>query len=257
MSYVADFNLYANCSDLWQMALPPDTLFCDGGIEPGQWSGITKVGLSSGTVAIDLASNPRDDFSVVLKCISGGELNVDGVVNPGAVPTFAISLNNGITYSPVLTPQGQVSKTTANGTSILNYQLGGFRLLLNNGTAPSFIATNTWSFTTSASPDCIRALSRSSRFVENYLQDTYQLPYTSWGDDLRGVVCEMARWYLIRRRGLHQNQDMVAYKPDEAMHWLTEVAKGNIQPAIIEKNGAYLFPDVVHARCKYEMDWRM
>lgn len=257
MGYVQTSNLYASTSNLWQMALPPDTLFCDGSLLPGIWTTPVLTGTSTGSVKIDPASNPHDDLVCILKCISSGELNQDGVINPGNPPVFQLSLDSGVTFSFPLYPQSFVSKDVANGTNLLSYVFSGIRFFLLNGNAPvSFVANDTWNFTTSASPDIISALSRASRFVENYLQDTYQLPYTAWGDDLRGVVCEMARWYLIKRRGLHQRQDMQAYAPVEAMDWLKNVAEGNIQPAIIEKNGTYLFPSVVCARRRYEMDWR-
>lgn len=256
MGYQQTYNLYATTSDLWQMTLPPDTLFCDGGTQSGQWNEPVKMGTSTGLITFDDASNPKDDFVGVIKCVTGGELNVDGVINAGPPPTFSISLDNGVTFSPPLSPRSQLSKTYADGTNIINFRDGGFRLLLVNGTAPSYVANDTWQFTTSASPDLIRALRRASRFVENYLQDTYQLPYTSWDDDLRGVVCDFACWYLIKRRGLHQKQDMEAYEPTESMKWLENVGKGNIQPAILEKNAAYYYPEIVQTRPPYLTFWR-
>lgn len=75
--------VYATPLDMWQMALPPDTLFQDQGIEPGTWTSPVKTGTGTGSMAVALESNPRSDFSVLVRCVSGGELNVYGLINPG------------------------------------------------------------------------------------------------------------------------------------------------------------------------------
>ena len=91
-------------SDMWQLALPPDTLFQDQGIEPGTWTSPVKLN-RYGQHGGRLESNPRSNFSVLVRCVSGGELNVYGLINPGPVPRFVISLDAGVTFSPVLTPK--------------------------------------------------------------------------------------------------------------------------------------------------------
>lgn len=240
--------VYATPLDMWQMALPPDTLFQDQGIEPGTWTSPVKSGTGTGSMAVALESNPRSDFSVLVRCVSGGELNVYGLINPGAVPRFVISLDAGVTFSPQLTPKDD---------GCLAFQKGGFTVEFENGlAAPSFNVNDEWTFSTTASPDVLRFLSAASRYVDGKLKNTYSTPLTEWGDDLKLVVCQIARWFLILRRGLDKGQDFEVYKPVDAFLWLEETGKGYNQAAVKENGSGFVFADWMVARAPFRTGWR-
>lgn len=120
---------YATPADLWTLALPPDALFGEQGIEPGTWTDPTRTaGTGLGGVQVWDASHPRSDFAVKVQVASGGELNEQGYLNPGAEPTVRISLDGGVTYSRMLRPD-------ASGR--IDHVRGGFTLLLANGISGS------------------------------------------------------------------------------------------------------------------------
>lgn len=119
--------VYATPADLWQLALPPDSLYGEQGIEPGPSTDPARTsGSGLGSVLVWERSNPRSDFAVRLLVASGGELNQDGYLNPGPEPTFRISLDAGVGYSRLLRPD-------RNGR--IDYTRGGFGLVLANGTS--------------------------------------------------------------------------------------------------------------------------
>lgn len=238
--------VFATAADMWQLATPPDSLFQDQSLAPGTWSTILKIGAGTGTMTLLKESSPLFEFSVMVKCVVAGELVVYGVVNPGVVPQFVISLDGGATYSPPYLPND-------NGT--VKFIRGGFTLQFLNNTAPSFLVGDMFAFTTTASPDVVRFLSAASAQVESVIRNTYQPPYASWGDDVRLRVCELARWYLLKKRGIDKDQDFEVYKPTETMKWLDDVAKGYIQPSIVQVNRDKLYPDVIVVRKPFRTSW--
>lgn len=128
---------YATPSDFWQLAAPPDSLFEENGFEPGQISSIVQTGPGLGSLTIGSGSNPRDSWSVVVKCVRSGEVNTP-YVNPGPLPQFQLSLDGGLTYLwPVYEPSEILQEGAAPTTqtpSIIKIQKGGFSLILKNGT---------------------------------------------------------------------------------------------------------------------------
>jgi hypothetical protein len=257
MSYIDDNKLYLSATQFFRFAMPPKTLFCDGGIIAGPVSAVTHTGTGTGTVVVDLQSNAWDDYQVIVKCISGGELNVDGVANANPPPAFAVSLDNGVTYGQTITPTTPKGYTIATTNSFIDVVVGGFRVLFTNGTpTPSFVANDTYRFTTSVSPDIVAALSFASRFADGYLVNTYNLPLLAWSDDLRMMVAKMARWELLGKRGMHADQTMQSYEPKEALEWLVKVARGDLQPIITETPAPYLFPFAIEPSRAYRNDWR-
>jgi hypothetical protein len=240
--------VYATPSDFWQLALPPDTLFQDKSIESGDWSAVVKTGVGTGFLDLHPDSNPRDVSSVVTRCISGGELTIYGELNPSPTPTFAISLNNGLTFGIPQNP---------NEKNWIPYTRGGFTLQLKNGAiTPSFVAGDEWKFTTTPSPFLVRALSIASRIIDMYLSDTYHVPLSSWGDDIVSMTCDLARWEVIKHRGLNKSQDFMVYDPQQTMKTLLMIARGELQPNVVESGAPYVFPMVIIPRQKYATDWR-
>lgn len=240
--------IYATVQDLWQLALPPDTLFQDGSIRPGMWSTVAKTGTGSGSLILGNDSNPIGPFNVIVDCVLGGELNVYGIVNPSQVPQFIISLDNGVTFSPSVMP---------NDNGAIKSIFGGFTLQFKNGvTAPSFVIGDRYTFVTNVSPDLQRFLSFASRYVDSYLKSTYQPPYAEFGDDIVGVVCKIARWEMLKKRGMDKTQDFVIYEPKDEMQWLKDIAAGRVTPSIIEKNGQKLYPNIMVLRQPFKTVWR-
>lgn len=239
--------VYATAQDMWQLALPPDTLFQDQDLEPGQWTVPVKTGSGLGSMGVELASNPRSDFIVIVKCVTAGEINVYGVLNPGPVPQFVISLNNGLTFSQVLTPLED---------GFLAYQKGGFSLRFTNGVATSFVVNDQWTFLTQSSPDILRFLSAASRFIDGKLKNTYCTPLKTWGDDLTLITCQIARWFMLQRRGMDKNQDFEIYNPKDAFKWLNETGKGDNQADVLENGNGFTFPQWMVASRPYKTFWR-
>lgn len=240
--------VYATPLDMWHFALPPDTLFKDRGVEPGAWTTPVKTGVGTGEMQLALDSNPRSNFDVLVRCVSAGELNVYGIVNPGPVPNFIISLDAGLTFSPVLTPKD---------IGCLDWQKGGFTVEFNNGVAPvSFVIGDEWSFSTNPSPDIMRFLSAASRFIDGKIKNTYCTPLVSWGDDVVLMTCQIARWFLIQRRGLDKNQDFKVYRPVDAFAWLEDTGKGYNQATVKESGDGFVFANWSVARPPFKTRWR-
>lgn len=239
-------SLFATVADMWRLATPPDSLFQDQSLAPGTWSSIVKSGTGSGLMSLGNESSPIGDFSVVVKVVVGGELNVYGVVNPGVVPNFSISLDGGLSYGPPNIPND-------NGT--IKYIHGGFTLRFVNATNPSFVVGDTFSFTTTPSPDVTGFLAVAAERVEGFVRNTYQPPYASWGDDVRLAICELARWYLIKKRGIDKSQEFAVYEPKDTMEWLRDVSKGYIQPSIVEIGREKLYPNIMILRKPFSTNW--
>lgn len=246
---------YATPTDFWRFAAPPDTLFKDKGLEAGVFTQAVKtVSVGTGTMSVDLDSNPRDTFAVIVECVTGGEVNVLGEINLVPPPQFKISLNGGLTYSlPMYT----------NANQQLEYKLGGFSVTFANVTVPSFVAGDRWTFSTSPSPDVLSALDASTAYVNSYLGQRCKLPLLQWGDDIRLLCSDIARWFLIKRRGLDVGQDYEVYEPKMSMDWLTAVAKGQLTPMVIESPGSaptssssYVYPSMMVSSAPYKVDWR-
>ena len=133
---MASYPPYATPSDFWQLAAPPDSLFEEGGFEPGQIGSVTHTGTGLGSLTIGPSSNPRDAWAAVLKCVRTGEINTP-YVNPAEEPQFQLSLDGGVTYgwqiySPVpLSNEGAPPSTPSR--SIVRIQKGGFSVVLQNG----------------------------------------------------------------------------------------------------------------------------
>lgn len=246
---------YATPSDFWKFAAPPDTLFKDQSIEAGKFSQAVKsIIIGSGSMIVDLDSNPRSDFSVLVECVSAGEVNVFGFTNPSVPPKFIISLDGGINYSLPMLP---------NDNQQINYKPGGFSVTFKNATVPSFSVGDRWTFTTTSSPDIISALDAATSYINSYIGQRVRLPLLQWGDDLKMLCCDIARWFLIKRRGLDIGQDFAVYEPKMSLEWLTSIAKGELTPMVVESpgsapnsNSSYIYPSMIVTSDAYKVDWR-
>ena len=239
--------MYATPTDLWQVCLPFNTLFNEPGFSWGGWSSITKVGTGSGLMKISNESKPLNNSAVVVSCAVGGEITGFNVFNASPPPEFKISLDGGVTYSPELGPSND---------GCLQFPVGGFKLEFKNGsTIPSFVVGDTFSFSTTPSPEVLAILEQASRIVDTYLKSTYQLPLTEWGSDIVWCTCALARWEIIKRKGLTHNQDFDVYRPETEMAWLKDIAAGRVTPSLIETQPGKLYPDIMVFRQPFSTSW--
>ena len=168
--------LFLTPNQLFRLAMPARILFGDAsrgllGIEPGTITSIIQTGAGSGAVAVD--GIPRDAFSLVLKCISGGEINVLEAGNPGALPRFALSQNGGLTYSTA------IPVTDNRDEAYLDAPAVGLRFKFTNGAAPSFLALTTYAFSTAASPDIVDTLAAVEADVMEAAAGSFDSPITA------------------------------------------------------------------------------
>lgn len=313
---------YATPTEFWKLAAPPDSLFEEQAFECGAVGAVTHVGAGLGSLVVSPTSDPRDAWTVVVKCVRAGELN-SNYVNPGAEPQFRISYNGGASYwwqtfspdaagqlkivkggftlvlangsagapvtigltnaSLIFTPKraggsvkivvsASLTHTFFNGALVLTvtntttatqaaaYLAGhsavvdyfaaaaggtGAGYVLAAALTPlpfaSFVADETWSFTTQPSIDVVAAQEVAQDLMAGYFRGTLSLPITDIGAYIKQVESELARWHLIKRRGLDKDQDFKVYAPIEAMKWLENVQAGHIMPTT-QEDGARSFP---------------
>lgn len=78
-----------------------------------------------------------------------------------------------------------------------------------------------------------KALVAASMIADGYLSSRFQLPLTTWGEDLKRQVCEIAAYILMKRRGFSPelaDADQLKGGHDSAMKWLEGIAGGRITP---------------------------
>lgn len=80
------------------------------------------------------------------------------------------------------------------------------------------------------------ALTWASGKINSYLGKRYALPLVSYGEDLKLACCDLAAWYLIKRRGFKTNagsENAIVKAHDDSIQWLRDVAKGLAEPDAI------------------------
>jgi len=230
---------YASPKRFWQFAISRNSMFQETDFAPGFISALTKTGTGTGSLRVGPRSNPIDAFNMLVIVAVAGEINVTNVINPGPLPQIKISMDNGVTF---LTTR-EVSQDE--NVAYINVPEAGLRLEFRNGTVPSFVLADQWTFTTQPSPDVLDQLEAQSRFCDSFLADVYRLPLLTVPPDLEWVVCELTRWVLLKRKGLNPGQDYKVYEPKEAMKWLANVRDGHHRPLITETPPPVEFPTLV------------
>ena len=95
--------LYVTPERVYELALPPALLFSTSDevptpLLPGIIGDIVKTA-GTGTAGMDLTGNPMGTFSVVIECTVAGQINELGIVNPGALPSFKLSVDGGTSWN--------------------------------------------------------------------------------------------------------------------------------------------------------------
>lgn len=84
------------------------------------------------------------------------------------------------------------------------------------------------------------ALTRASNLADSYLASRFKLPLTSWSDDLRTAVCQIAAYYLAtsKAHGADGQRTLVRVEYDDAIKWLEGVAAMRMTPVGIVDSSA-------------------
>lgn len=79
----------------------------------------------------------------------------------------------------------------------------------------------------------------ASRFADSYFRAKFTLPMTSWGDDVKQAVCDIAAYRMYRKRGYNPGAPGdagIRQGYDDAVEWLKDVAGGDVSPDVIDSS---------------------
>lgn len=214
--------LYVSPERVYELSLPPALLFATTDevptpLLPGVISDVAKTA-GGGTASLELTGNPCGTFSVVVQCMSGGEINSLGVVNPGSLPSFRLSVDAGTTWNRTRTVSADDDRAFIDYISgLVGPSTGGpigLRLVAQPGT---YVAGDTFTATTLPSPDLVALIPAECDYADGFLVGSWgdTLPLTAWGADLEQAVCDRVRWRMICKAGLASRDDMSRYHPDQ------------------------------------------
>lgn len=81
-------------------------------------------------------------------------------------------------------------------------------------------------------PEKLTACVRASGLADSYLAKRLVLPLVSWGDDLRSMVSDIARWRALKDRGFDPSNvgdGTIIQAKKDAMAWLALVSTGEVE----------------------------
>ncbi len=82
------------------------------------------------------------------------------------------------------------------------------------------------------------ALAAASSVVDSYLRSRFTLPLTTWGDDVRQTVCQLAAYNLLVTRGLDpEGGKTIGDRYKAAIKWLEAVQEGRATPEGLDAVG--------------------
>lgn len=202
---------------------------------PGPFKGrigaVTHPGTSTGTIR--LSGYVIDAYEVVVQVAVSGDLGT---------AEFEISLDGGTTFDdPVLSdPNGQLNTRW-------DYEIGitGLLLSASNGTSPSFLAGDTWSCTTTASPKLLQVCGALSDFIRKWLENTGQ-SITDIDEADRTHLCQVGRVWLVSDRGEVPAHWLALYK--EARTYFHLESKGDLRANVVPNQDSFVFADYERAR---------
>lgn len=209
---------------LFELATPSRLLFGDAasgklGIEPGFLSSITHVGTGTGSVEVEGIA--IDSFALVLRCDRGGEINVSETANPGLLPKFSLSDDGGATF--------QRSRVVSDNRdqAVLDFTSAGLRFRFGNGSpAPSFVAGDTYSLTTAASPDVLAMIEAVESMIVESAAGSFDPPITAAPPHWALHAAWLVRWELYCKIGIQRQQDLRVHYPKDAKEWLCGLREG-------------------------------
>jgi hypothetical protein len=208
----------------FRLATPSRLLFGDAmegklGIEPGDISPLTLTGSSTGT--IEVVGIAIDAFSCRLRCDRGGEVNVSETANPGALPMFFLSMDGGATFA-----RSRVVSDNRD-TAVIDATALGLRFKFQNGDpAPSFVAGDTWAFTTAPSPDIEEIIGGVEDEIIEAAAGSFDPEITAVPRNWTKHAAWMARWELYCKIGVQRQQDLKAHYPKRAYEWMEGLRGG-------------------------------
>jgi hypothetical protein len=208
----------------FRLATPSRLLFGDAmegklGIEPGDISPLTLTGSSTGT--IEVVGIAIDAFSCRLRCDRGGEVNVSETANPGALPMFSLSMDGGATFA-----RSRVVSDNRD-TAVIDATALGLRFKFQNGDpAPSFVAGDTWAFTTAPSPDIEEIIGGVEDEIIEAAAGSFDPEITAVPRNWTKHAAWMARWELYCKIGVQRQQDLKAHYPKRAYEWMEGLRGG-------------------------------
>ena len=208
----------------FRLATPSRLLFGDAmegklGIEPGDISPLTLTGSSTGT--IEVVGIAIDTFECVLRCDLGGEINVSETANLGALPKFSLSLDGGITFARSRVVSDNRDTAVIDATSL------GLRFKFQNGDpAPSFVAGDTWAFTTAPSPDIVDIVAAVEAEIIEAAAGSFDPDITAVPANWTMHAACLARWELYCKIGVQRQQDLKAHYPKRAYEWMEGLRGG-------------------------------
>lgn len=92
-----------------------------------------------------------------------------------------------------------------------------------------------------ATGDQDAALEAASDLADSYLRARFTLPLSSWQDDLRRAVCNVAAYDLLSARGYNPDagaDSNVRQRYEDAVRWLEGVAAGRVTPAVTDSGSS-------------------
>lgn len=106
-----------------------------------------------------------------------------------------------------------------------------------------------------SSSDREKELDAASKFADSYLATQYdadELPLTTYGVDLTQVVCKIAAYELLRKRGFDSPNEGNSFKAarDEAVSWLKDVSAGRASVSGGTTTASPEFSSVVYTSAK-------
>ena len=208
----------------FRLATPSRLLFGDAmegkaGIEPGHVSDLVKTGASTGSV--EVSGIAIDAFSCVLRCDRGGEINVSETANPGSLPKFSLSLDGGAQFARSRVVSENRDVAVIDATSL------GLRFTFRNGSpAPSFVAGNTWTFTTQPSPDLVDIVAAVEAEIIEAAAGSFDPDLTAVPAHWTMHAAWLARWQLYCKIGVQRQQDHKVHYPKDAHAWLEGLRGG-------------------------------
>jgi phage gp36-like protein len=79
----------------------------------------------------------------------------------------------------------------------------------------------------------VDALIAASSELDGYLNNSFELPFSGWGADLRLHTARLTAWYLMSVRGYNAEtgaDEIIRLGRDDAIAWATRIADGKLLP---------------------------